>query len=130
MPGRVFSALARAQLILHRHHVHPVALAFLLFPAGATNAQFFKKTTVELLELVLSTLVHNDSVSTAAHDLFDRDLPGAENAFTQQGHAHGPCHQCGEFSGFDIEGEAENSAELLARLGDHLAVDHPAVALR
>ena len=129
LPWNVFCALTRGQLILHRHHVHPVAIAFLLFPARATNAQLFEKAAVELFELLLSSFINNDPVSPAAHDFVDGDFPGAQHPFTQQGNAYSPHHKRGEFSGFDVEGETEHPAELLARFGDHLAVDHPAVAL-
>ena len=101
----------------------------MLFPAGAADTKLLEKTAVELFELLFCAFINNDPVSPAAHDLVDGDFPCAQHSFSQEGNAHGPHHERGEFSGFNVEGEPEHPPELLARFGDHLAVDHPAVAL-
>ena len=122
--------LSGGELIFHGHQVDPVALPLLLFPAGATDSQFFQNAAVQLFELVFGSLVNNDPVRPAADDLLHRHFPGAQHPFPQQGHAKGAHHQGGELAGFDVEGEAEHPPQLFTGLGDHLAVDHPAVALR
>ena len=107
------SWLTRAQLVLDGHNIEAVALPLLLLPAGASHSQLFQEPTVELFEFVFGALVNDDPVSTAADDLVDGNLPGAQHPFTQQWHTQSPHHQGGQFTGFDVEREAQDSAELL-----------------
>ena len=128
-PLLFFSRLPGTELVLHRHQVDAVALALLFLPAGATHAQFLEDAAVELFELVFGPLVNNDSIRTAADDLLHRHFPGAEHALPQQRHPQSTHHQRRQFSRFDVEGESEHPPELTTGFGDHLAVDHPAVAI-
>ena len=130
LTGGRFCRLAGAQLVLDRHHVEAVTLPLLLFPAGASHSELLQESTVELLELLFGSFVNNDPVSATADDFVHGNFPGAQHALTQERHTHRTHHQGGELTGFDIKGEAEHAAQLLSRFGDHLAVDHPAVAVR
>ena len=121
--------LAGTELVFHRHEIHAVALPLLLFPAGPANTQLLQHAAVELLELVFRTFVNNDPIRAAADDFLHRHLPGAEHTLPEQRHPQGSHHQGGEFAGLDVESEAQNPTQLLAGFGDHLAVDHSAVAL-
>ena len=82
-----------------------------------------------MLELVFGPLVNNDPIRTTADNLLNPELPGAEYPFAQDRHPQGADHQGGQLTGFDVEAEAQHPAQLGARLGDHLAVDHLAVAI-
>ena len=121
---------AGGELVFHWNHVEAIALPFLLLPAGPTDAQFFQQARAQLLELLLGTFVHNDSIGATAHHLLYSQFPGAEHPFAEQGHAQGAEHQGGEIAGFDVKAEAQDPAQHFARFGDHLAIDHLAVALR
>ena len=125
----LLGGLTGTQLVFDGNQIDPVTLALLLFPARPTDAQFFQNTAVELFEFVFSALVNNDPVGTAADDFLHRHLPGGEDALPQQGNAKGSHHQGGELAGFDVESEAQHASELASGFRDHLAVDHPAVAL-
>ena len=100
-------------MVLNGHNIEAVALSFLLLPAGASHSQLFKESTIELFEFVFGALVNNDPVSTAADDFVDGNLPGAEYSFPEQRYTQSPHHQGGQLAGFNVEGEAQNSAELL-----------------
>ena len=128
-PSLLLHRLSGAELVFHRHQVDPVALPLLFLPAGTAHTELLQHTAVQLLEFVLSALVNDDPIRAAADDLVHRHLPGAEDAFPQQRNAEGSHHQGGEFPGLDVEGKAQNPSELPSGFGDHLAVDHPAVAL-
>ena len=121
--------LTGGQLVFHGHHAGTKTLPFLLFPARATDAKFLQQTGAELLELLFSTFVNNDPIGPTAHDFFNGELPGAQHPFPKERHPHGPDHQGGEFTSFDVEAEPQDPTELLSRLGDHLAIDHLGVAL-
>ena len=69
---------------LGRHHAGPEAVAFLLLPALAADAEFLQQAGAELLEFVLGTLVDDDPVGTAADDLPDRQLGILEILRTQR----------------------------------------------
>ena len=122
--------LACSQLVFHGHHAGAVAIPLLLLPTRPTNAKFFQQPGAQLLELVFGALVNNDPIRPAADDLFNGEFPGAQYAFTQQGHSQGSDHQGGQLAGFDVEAEAQHPAQLVSRFGDHLAVDHLAVTVR
>ena len=122
--------LACSQLVFHGHHAGAVAIPLLLLPARPTNTKLLEQPGAQLLELVFGALVNNDSIRPAADDLFNGEFPGAQHAFTQQGHSQGADHQGGQLAGFDVEAEAQHPAQLVARFGDHLAVDHLAVTVR
>ena len=123
------AGLTGGQLVFHGHHAGAKTLPFLLLPARATDAEFFQQTGAELLQLLFRTFVNNDPIGPAAHDFFHGELPGAQHPFPKQRHPHGPNHQGGELTGFDVEAEPQDPTQLLSRLGDHLAVDHLGVAL-
>ena len=125
----LFSGNASRQLVFHRHHVEPVALTLFALQAAAANAQLLQQAGVELLEFLFGALVNNDAIGARADDFINRQLPGAEDAFTQQGHTNGTHHQGGELTGFNVKTEAQDPAELLTGFRDHLAVDHPVVAI-
>ena len=122
--------LAGGQLVFHRHHAGAEAVALLLLPTGATDAKFFQQTTAQLLELFIGPLIDNDPIWAAAHQFRHRQLPGAQHPFSQQRHAEGTNHQAGKFASFNIKTKAKNPAQYIASLGDHLAIDHLAIALR
>ena len=82
-----------------------------------------------MFEFVFGALVNNDSVGATANDFIDRDFPGAEHAFPQEGNANGSHHKRAELACLDIEGEAQDAAERLPRFSDYLAVDDPAVTV-
>ena len=82
-----------------------------------------------MLELVFGPLVNNDPIRTTADNLLNPEFPGAEYPFAQDRHPQGADHQGGQLTGFDVEAEAQHPAQLGARLSDHLAVDHLAVAI-
>ena len=126
----LFDGLTGTELVFDRNQIDAITLPLLFLPAGAADAQLLQHTTAELLELVLSALINNDSIRPAADDLLNGHLPGAENAFTQQGNSEGSHYEGCEFPGFNIKGEAQHPAQLASGFGDHLTVDHPAVALR
>ena len=128
-PLLLFSGNAGRQLIFNRHHVEPVTLALFALEAAAANAQLFKQTSVELLELLFRALINNDSIRARADDFINGQLPGAEDAFTQEGHAHSAHHQGGELTGFDVKTEAQDPAKLLTGFRHHLTIDHPVVAI-
>ena len=129
-PSLLFHWLPGAELVFHRHQIDPVALPLLFFPAGTAHTKLLQHTAVQLLEFVLSALINDDPIRAAADDLVHRHLPCAEDAFPQQRNTEGSHHQGGEFPGFDVEGKAQNPSKLPSGFGDHLAIDHPAVALR
>ena len=122
--------LTGSQLVFGRHRRTAKAFPLFLLPSGAADAQFLQQARAQLLQLVFSTLINNDSVGATADHLLDRQLPGAEHPFPQQGHPQGPQHQGGQFAGFDIETEPQYPAQHRPRFGDHLAIDHLAVAIR
>ena len=79
--------LASGQLVFSWHGAAAVAIPFFLFPAAPTDAQLLEQAGAELLELVLSALVDDDSVGATADDFAHRQLPGAEHPLAEQGHA-------------------------------------------
>ena len=87
--------LARSQLVFHGHHACAVAIALLLLPARSTNTKLLQQPGAQLLELVFSALINNNPIRPAADDLFNREFPGAQHAFTQQRHSKGADHQGG-----------------------------------
>ncbi len=124
-----FHRLAGGELVFHGHHIDPIALPLLFFPAGAPNTELLQHAAVELLQFVFGAFVNNDPIGAAADDFVNGDLPGAQYAFAQEGDAQSSHHQGGELSCFDVEGKTQHPAQHAAGFGDHLAVDHPAVAL-
>ena len=112
-PLLLFGGNPSRQLVFHRHHVEPVALTLFALEAAAANAQLLQQTGVELLELLFRAFVNNDAIRARADDFINGQLPGAEDAFTQQGHTHSAHHQGGELTGFDVKTEAQDPAKLL-----------------
>ena len=82
-----------------------------------------------MFEFVFSALVNNDPIGAAAHDLFNGHFPRAQDALTQKRNAEGTHHKGGQFTRFNVERESQNTTKLVTGFGDHLAIDHTAVAL-
>ena len=125
----LLAGLAGGQLIFHRHHVEPVALALLPLQAAATDAQLLEQPTAQLLQFVFGPLINNDSIWTGTNNFLHGKFPGAEDALAQQRNPHRSHHQTGELTGFHVKTEAQHPPQLFAGFRNHLAVDHPAVAV-
>ena len=108
----LLAGLAGRQLIFHRHHVEPVALALLPLQAPTADAELLEQTAAQLLQFVFGPLINNDPIRAGTNNFLHGQFPGAEDALAQQRHPHRPHHQGGELTGFHVKAEAQHPPQL------------------